>query len=144
MGKFKEYEIEIPIQGKSHIFKTDLICNTCGSQIQNGEYLYFCVNDKDDLCSKYECLKKHAGHQFFRWGKVQLESDPKTQEQSVMVTSSLTSLVPSRPPMAVPTAPAPGAPPPTKGPLVSTASLSLRTSLLSELKRLKCVMERTK
>ena len=144
MGKIKEYEIQIPIQGKMHIFKTDLICNSCGSQIQNGEYLYFCVNDKDDLCSKYECLKKHVGHQFFRWGKVQLGSDPKTQQLKVMITSSLTSLVPKRPapPMALPTASAPGAPPaPTKGPLVNTAMLSLRSNMLTELKRLKCIME---
>ncbi len=142
MGKAKEYSVEIPIQGKKHLFKTDLICNSCGRQIPAGEYLYFCVNDKDDLCSKYECLKKHAGHQFFRWGKVQLVSDPTTQDPKVMITSSLTSLVPKRPapPMVAPAAP--GAPPaPIKGPLVNTAMLSLRSNMLTELKRLKCVME---
>ena len=143
MGKMKEYEIKIPIQGKTHIFKTDLICNACGSKIQNEEYLYFCVNDKDDLCSKYECLKKHAGHQFFRWGKIQLSSDPNTQKPTAMVTSSLTELVPKRPapPMIAPAAPGAPLPPPTKGPLVNTAMLSLRSNMLAELKRLKCVME---
>lgn len=138
MGNEKEYVIEIPIQGKIHVFKTDLICNCCGKKIQNGEYLYFCVNDKDDLCSKYDCLKEHAGHQFFRWGKVQLQSDPDTQKLTPIITSSLTSLVPKRP--APPAAPAPGAPA-TKGPLVNTATLSLRSALLSELKSLHCVME---
>ncbi len=139
MNKNIKYEIEIPIQGKTHLFKTDLICNSCGKQIQDGEYLYFCANDKDDLCSAYECLKKHAGHQFFRWGKIQLKSD--TQKQIPMITSTLTTMVPkiSVPSAAVPAAPAAGAPP--KAPLVNTATLSLRTALLSELKRLKCLME---
>ncbi|NVM55497.1 MAG: hypothetical protein HWN66_17450 [Candidatus Helarchaeota archaeon] len=140
MGKEKEFKIEIPIQGKKHVFKTDLICNSCGKKIEPGNYLYFCVNDEDDLCSNYECLKKHAGHQFFRWGKVQLESDPKTPT----VTSSLSTLVPTRPPAVIaPGAPA-EAPPPTETPLVNTATLSLRTSLLSELKRLKCISEKTR
>lgn len=135
MGKMKEYEIKIPIQGKMHVFKTDLICNSCKGQIKNGNYLYFCVNDEDDLCSKYDCLSKHAGHQFFRWGKIELEEDPATSEKTAMITSSLTSLAPAAPPMAAPSAPAGPAP------LANTAMLSLRSDMLCELKRLKCVME---
>ncbi len=70
--KMKEYEIEVPVDGQVHIYKTDLICNSCGKKLGDGEYLYFCMKDKDDLCSNYNCLKKHAGHRFFRWGRVEL------------------------------------------------------------------------
>ena len=73
LGKEKIFQIEIPIAGKTHVFKTDLICNSCEKKIENGHYLYFCRKCNDDLCSDPDCLKKHAGHTYMRFGKVETD-----------------------------------------------------------------------
>jgi hypothetical protein len=168
--KMKVYEIEVPVDGQVHIYKTDLICNSCGRQLGDGEYLYFCMKDKDDLCSNYNCLKKHAGHRFFRWGRVEL--GVKTEGPQINTASRigppsaasklvtiLSPTIPSRPP-APPCAPspikttiAPGGPPslpmappapPADGPVIKAglpAFTALRDDMLMELKRLKTIVK---
>ncbi|MFX1293333.1 MAG: hypothetical protein ACFFD2_00545 [Promethearchaeota archaeon] len=170
MAKAKEYAFEIPIEGKIHILKTDLICNSCGKELKNGEYLYFCMKEHDDLCSSYRCLKKHAGHGFFRWGKIDLGLPEAKNAQEVSAMSVLKAPLsmpaapplpppigvptasasgppkhPLGPPMGVPSAPTSGPPcPPPKGPTIRTGPaslLSLRDDMLRELRRLKKIMK---
>lgn len=88
MADYKQFEIQVPIDGEVHIYKTDLICNACGKKLKNGDYLYFCMKDHDDLCSSYKCLKKHAGHRFFRWGLIEKGSPHSTSDLKVTTTSS--------------------------------------------------------
>ena len=148
VGNEKVFRVEIPIAGEIHIFETDLICNSCGKRIKNEEYLYFCAKCKDDLCSGYNCLKKHAGHSFFRFGKIQSESSIDEMIASRPAPPKGTSKPPIKIsaiglPMAPPMAPAAGPPaPPTKDPTINTGISILRTDMLKELKRLKCIMEK--
>jgi len=170
MSKMKEYEIEVPVDGQVHIYKTDLVCNSCGKKLGDGEYLYFCMKDKDDLCSNYNCLKKHAGHRFFRWGRVELGgkiegpqintttriAPPSVSRKLVSVPFSTIPSLPAAPPAAPPAGPpiktigvpmAPlGAPAaaPAEAPVIKAglpAFTTLRDDMLKELKRLKTIME---
>ncbi|MFX1293335.1 MAG: hypothetical protein ACFFD2_00555 [Promethearchaeota archaeon] len=143
MTKDKIFEIEVPIAGEIHLYQTDLICNSCGKRLQNGEYLYFCMKCKDDLCSKYGCLKKHAGHSFFRWGRI--ETDTPIEEliaKRPAPPSATKPYKPLGPTMGVPMAPPSAPPPPIKGPTINSGALSaLRTEMLKELK---CLMTKMK
>ncbi len=154
MSKEKQvFELKVPIEGKIVTYKTDLICNSCGKQLKDGEYLYFCMKEKDDLCSSFQCLRKHAGHRFFRWGRIEMEGsiDHLVKSRTAPPTSS-SPLKPTHPPMGVPIAPpmapptAPSLPagPPTKGPVITPSILALRTEMLSELSRLSKIISTAK
>ncbi|MHA1649843.1 MAG: hypothetical protein ACTSYB_06600 [Candidatus Helarchaeota archaeon] len=148
MGKERIFEIELPIGGKLYRYQTDLICNCCGKLIDNGEYLYFCIDCEDDLCSSYECLKHHAGHRFFRWGRIETETPieklvharpapPKGSEGTPIKiqTQSLPAISPADPSSQTPSEP------PGKRPIINSGLLNLRTEFLKELNRLKSIME---
>jgi hypothetical protein len=148
MGKEpeKSYSIEVPIDGKTYIYSTDLICNSCGKELQDGDYLYFCMDEKDDLCSSFNCLKKHAGHRFFRWGKIQMgpvkpdfssRPAPPTGHSSAkpIKTALLPGIMPSLP--AGPLAPQA----PLKSDPSAMSMMTMRTEMLRELKCLKSVMK---
>lgn len=143
MTKEKLFEIEVPIQGETHLYETDLICNSCGKKLQNGEYLYFCMKCKDDLCSRYGCLRNHAGHGFFRWGKIESEIPLEELIKSRPAPPSASvPLKPSVPTMGVPAAPPKAPSPPIKGPTITSGPISmLRTEMLKELK---CLMSKRK
>jgi len=138
----KEYSIEVPIEGKTYIYTTDLICNSCGKTLQDGDYLYFCMDEKDDLCSGFNCLKKHAGHRFFRWGKIQMGPEkpdfsarPAPPSGHSYAKPIKTALLPG-----IPTS-LPAAPSAPSGPLKSDPStLSLSTLRTEMLRELKCLM----
>jgi len=165
--KMKDYEIEVPVDGRVQIYRTDLVCNSCGKKLGDGEYLYFCMKDKDDLCSNYNCLKKHAGHRFFRWGRVELGvkttegpqintasriGPPSTASKLASVLTHTLPSLPAGPPAAppgktlgVPLTPL-GAPPaaPAEASVIKAglpAFTTLRDDMLKELKRLKTIME---
>ncbi|MHA1266742.1 MAG: hypothetical protein ACTSRS_16015 [Candidatus Helarchaeota archaeon] len=111
MVKYKEFEIQVPIDGEPHIYKTDLICNSCGKKLKNGDYLYFCMKEHDDLCSNYNCLKKHAGHRFFRWGKIESGSPHSTSPDASSKTSNKIKYLPGPALPTIPAAPADTSPP---------------------------------
>ncbi|MHA1132303.1 MAG: hypothetical protein ACTSQI_09010 [Candidatus Helarchaeota archaeon] len=156
----KIFEIQVPIEGKIKTYKTDLICNSCGKQLKDGDYLYFCAKCEDDLCSNFECLSKHAGHRFFRWGRIDSGTGPSINDliknrpapprrgESRPPIKIHTLGVPMAPPAApsgpalgVPNAPPEGPPatlsPPISGPTIRMGLGELRSSMLKELKSLK-------
>ena len=142
------------------------VCNSCGKKLGDGEYLYFCMKDKDDLCSNFNCLKKHAGHRFFRWGRVELGiktegpqintasriGPPSAASKLASVLTHTLPSLPAAPPagppiktLGVPMAPL-GAPPaaPAEGPIIKAglpAFTTLRDEMLKELKRMKDITE---
>jgi hypothetical protein len=160
VGTEKIFEIQVPIEGEIRVYKTDLICNSCGKRLDDGEYLYFCAKCEDDLCSSYACLSKHAGHRFFRWGKIDTGKGPSiddliknrpappkkgTAQPPIKISTIGVPMAPPAapppPPLGVPAAPAAGPPPPVRGPTILTGAASLRASLLTELK---CLMKKRK
>jgi len=159
----KEYEIQVPVDGLIHIYKTDLVCNSCGKKLSDGEYLYFCMKDKDDLCSNYRCLKKHAGHRFFRWGRIEMGSGTITPDINIAtclappsasrsINTLFQSTLPTAPvaPAGPPSLPgkAPARAPPSQQPGAEPvivagipAFASLRNDMLMELSRLKTIVQ---